>query len=58
MEFDIRTNVLIGESGSGKSSILQLILRIYDPDQGVILLDGRDLRDLDLNWLRSKIGFV
>ena len=47
-----------GPSGSGKSTILQLIMRFYDPDQGIINLDGIDLREYDLDWLRSKIGYV
>lgn len=49
---------IIGKSGSGKSTIFQLIMRFYDPDDGAIYLDGVDLRDLDLDWLRSQIGYV
>mgnify|MGYP001949974986 CR=1 FL=1 len=49
---------LVGDSGSGKSTIVQLILRFYDPDAGRILLDGVDLRDYNLKWLRSQIGYV
>ena len=48
----------MGESGCGKSTILQLMLRLYDPDEGRILIDGHDLRDLDLEWLREQIGYV
>jgi ATP-binding cassette subfamily B (MDR/TAP) protein 1 len=48
----------VGESGCGKSTILQLIMRFYDPDEGRILLDGNDLRELDLAWLRNQIGYV
>lgn len=48
----------MGISGSGKSTILQLLMRFYDPDSGRILLDGIDIRDLDLKWLRQKIGYV
>lgn len=58
MRLSMRNVALMGESGCGKSTILQLILRLYDPDQGQILLDGHDLRDLDLEWLRSQIGYV
>ena len=58
IEFDIQKSALVGESGSGKSTILQLIMRFYDPDEGRITLDGYDLRDLDLKWLRSNIGYV
>ena len=49
---------LVGESGSGKSTIIGLIERFYDPNQGSVLLDGRDIRDLNLVWLRSRIGLV
>lgn len=48
----------MGESGCGKSTIFQLIMRFYDPDQGNILLDDVNLKDLDLNWLRRQIGYV
>jgi ATP-binding cassette subfamily B (MDR/TAP) protein 1 len=58
IEFDISNTALVGESGCGKSTILQMIMRFYDPDEGRILLDGNDLRDLDLLWLRNKIGYV
>jgi len=33
-------------------------MRFYDPDQGVVTLDGIDLKDIDLNWLRTQIGYV
>lgn len=58
MEFDLNKNAIVGESGSGKSTILQLLMRFYDPDMGRITLDGHDIRDLDLKWLRSIIGYV
>jgi len=58
IEFDLNNTALVGESGCGKSTILQLIMRFYDPNEGRILLDGVDLRELDLAWLRSKIGYV
>ena len=48
----------MGESGSGKSTILQLVMRYYDPDEGRIILDGIDIRYLDLRWLRENIGYV
>lgn len=48
----------VGKSGCGKSTIFQLLLRFYDPDRGRVTLDGHDLRDLDLEWLRRQIGFV
>lgn len=49
---------IVGPSGSGKSTIAALLLRLYDPIDGKIILDGEDLRELDLNWVRSQIGFV
>ena len=55
---DARHTGLIGNSGCGKSTIFQLIMRYYDPEEGTISLDGNDLRDLDLDWLRSQIGYV
>ena len=52
------TLAIIGRSGSGKSTIANLIPRFYDPTAGRITLDGHDLRDLTLNSLRSSIGMV
>ncbi|HWM85889.1 MAG TPA: ABC transporter transmembrane domain-containing protein [Kofleriaceae bacterium] len=49
---------LVGPSGAGKSTIASLLLRFYDPDAGVIRLDGADLRELDPGWLRRQIGIV
>ncbi|MBR2950727.1 MAG: ABC transporter ATP-binding protein [Lachnospiraceae bacterium] len=49
---------LVGPSGSGKSTIANLIPRLYDVDNGMITLDGVDVRSLDLAWLRDKIGIV
>lgn len=48
----------MGVSGCGKSTIFQLMMRFYDPQEGRITLDGIDLRDLDLKWLRNQIGYV
>ncbi|HQT47147.1 MAG TPA: ATP-binding cassette domain-containing protein, partial [Acidocella sp.] len=53
-----RTVALVGATGSGKTSISNLIPRFYDPAQGRITLDGHDLRDLPLEWLRRQIGLV
>ena len=53
-----KTLALVGPSGSGKSTTVQLIQRFYDPDVGTVLLDGKDLRDLNLRWLRRNIGVV
>jgi ABC-type multidrug transport system fused ATPase/permease subunit len=49
---------LVGRSGSGKSTIIHLLLRFYDPTAGRILLDGRDIRQLDPSWLRRQIAVV
>lgn len=49
---------LVGSSGAGKSTLLSLLLRFYDPQQGRVLIDGRDLRDLTLLSLREQIGIV
>ncbi|WP_437677682.1 ABC transporter ATP-binding protein [Sorangium sp. So ce131] len=49
---------LVGSSGAGKSTLAALLLRLYDPDEGRILLDGHDLRTLSPIWLRRQIGIV
>lgn len=49
---------IVGPSGSGKSSLVSLLLRLYDPTEGRILIDGHDLRDIKLSSLRQHIGFV
>ena len=49
---------ILGPTGSGKSTILNLLLRLYDPDSGQILIDGQDIRALDNNILRKKFGIV
>jgi ATP-binding cassette subfamily B protein len=49
---------LVGDSGSGKSTVLQLIIRLYDPQKGRIIIDGCDIRHLKLNSLRSQIAMV
>ncbi|KAJ8719692.1 hypothetical protein PYW08_011867 [Mythimna loreyi] len=53
-----RSIALVGRSGCGKSTVASLIMRLYDPAKGRILLDGVDIKDLDPKWLRSHIGFV
>ncbi|GMP44689.1 hypothetical protein CsSME_00013505 [Camellia sinensis var. sinensis] len=49
---------VVGPSGSGKSTIISMIQRFYDPTSGKILLDGHDLRSLQLKWLREQMGLV
>lgn len=49
---------IVGDSGSGKSTIVQLILRFYDPDDGAIIVDGINIKDYNLAWLRSQMGYV
>ncbi len=49
---------IIGKTGSGKSTIAQLMLRMYDPQKGKILYEGIDIRNIDLNTLRSQISYV
>lgn len=53
-----KTAALVGASGSGKSTIISLVERFYDPLSGVVKLDGRDLKTLNIKWLRSQIGLV
>nr|GMC75663.1 ABC transporter B family member 13-like [Ipomoea batatas] len=48
----------VGPSGSGKSTVISLIQRFYDPTSGSILLDGHDLKNLELKWWREQIGMV
>ena len=50
--------VIIGRTGSGKTTIAQLLLRMYDPDKGRLLVDGTDLRQLNLQDLRRQISYV
>ena len=52
------TVALVGPSGAGKSTVLQLLLRFYDPEQGRITIDGTDLRQVDPQALRSQIALV
>ncbi|XP_075612847.1 bile salt export pump isoform X4 [Balearica regulorum gibbericeps] len=52
------TTAFVGASGAGKSTTIQLIQRFYDPTDGMITLDGHDIRSLNIQWLRSQIGIV
>ncbi|GFN90381.1 multidrug resistance protein 1-like, partial [Plakobranchus ocellatus] len=53
-----KTIALVGSSGCGKSTIINLLQRFYDPDMGEISLDGQDVRQLNIHWLRNNIGVV
>ena len=53
-----RTLALVGHTGAGKTTIVSLLLRFYDPQRGRILIDGRDIREIPLPELRSLIGYV
>ncbi|XP_052724741.1 ABC transporter B family member 4 isoform X3 [Vigna angularis] len=49
---------LVGQSGSGKSTVISLIERFYDPQEGQVLIDGINLKEFQLRWMRGKIGLV
>ncbi|XP_054846913.1 ATP-binding cassette sub-family B member 5 [Eublepharis macularius] len=53
-----KTIALVGSSGCGKSTTIQLLQRFYDPDEGEITIDGRDIRTLNIKWMRENIGIV
>ena len=52
------TVALVGSSGCGKSTLMALVERFYDPKSGSVALDGRDLRDVNVQWLRNNIALV
>ncbi|XP_050239583.1 ABC transporter B family member 11-like [Quercus robur] len=52
------TTALVGQSGSGKSTVISLIERFYDPQAGEVLIDKINLREFQLKWIRQKIGLV
>ena len=52
------TLALVGENGAGKTTLVKLLTRLYDPDEGRITLEGRDLRDYDLDALRGAMGVI
>ncbi|KAL1137860.1 hypothetical protein AAG570_009556, partial [Ranatra chinensis] len=49
---------VVGPSGAGKSTIVSLLMRLYDPSEGQVMVDGFDIRNLNLKWLRQQIGIV
>ncbi|TDH66851.1 hypothetical protein CCR75_009788 [Bremia lactucae] len=53
-----QTVAFVGPSGGGKSTFVALLERFYDPQQGTLFLDGRDIKTLNVSWLRSQIGLV
>ncbi len=53
-----QTTAIVGSTGSGKSTLIKLILRLYDSTSGEIKFDGKNIRDLELDSLRNKIGLV
>jgi ATP-binding cassette subfamily B protein len=53
-----RTVAVVGRTGSGKSSLVQLLPRLFDVEGGQVLLDGRDVRTLPVGWLRATVGLV
>jgi ATP-binding cassette subfamily B protein len=61
LSFTLRTGevlALVGENGAGKTTLVKLLARLYDPDEGRILLDGRDLCEYDISALRANIGVI
>lgn len=61
VSFDIDAGkqvALVGSSGSGKSTLASLVLRLYDPSEGAIMMDGKDAREYDLTYLRSHMAYV
>jgi ATP-binding cassette subfamily B protein len=49
---------LVGENGAGKTTLVKLLARLYDPTEGRILLDGKDLKEYELEGLRYNLGII
>src|SRR5207237_4406051 len=61
LSFSLRAGevvALVGENGAGKTTLVKLLTRLYDPDEGRILLDGHDLREYRLEALRGSMGVI
>ena len=61
LSFNLRAGeklALVGENGAGKTTLVKLLARLYEPTEGRILLDGKDLREYDLNDLRHQVGII
>ena len=52
------TVAIVGETGAGKSTLVNLVCRFFDPTEGAILIDGKDARERSVQWLHSNIGYV
>lgn len=53
-----KVNAIVGESGSGKSTIVQLLMRYYDCTSGSIKINNKNIRNININNFRRKVGFV
>jgi ABC-type multidrug transport system fused ATPase/permease subunit len=51
-------NAIVGLTGAGKSTIVQLLLKMHLPSKGRILVGGRDLAEVDAGWFRDRVGYV
>ncbi|MFC4728221.1 ABC transporter ATP-binding protein [Coralloluteibacterium thermophilus] len=61
LDFELRAGealALVGENGAGKTTLVKLLARLYEPDEGRILVDGVDLREIDLDALRANVGVI
>ena len=58
LDFGKNLNIILGENGAGKSTLVKLLLRFYDVQQGAVLINGIDVKDMDPEALRSRIGVL